>query len=109
MRSLSHTHSLWPNPLALDQADPAVSGRWERKPHRGQSAGRVGSHLTPARFDQLLDQGEAESVTATRPISGFVDAVEAIEDARDLVGRNDGPRVGHADARDVSPEFCMHG
>ena len=48
-------------------------------------------------------------MASARAISGFVDSIEAIEDARHLVGRNDGPRVDHADLGDVSTWFCMHG
>ena len=63
----------------------------------GQSAcaGAEGSYLTAVQQDGILDDGEAEPRPAHVATAALVDAIEALEDARQMLG-------GDADA--VVPE-----
>src|SRR5689334_2179720 len=65
---------------------------------RGAHAGRaLRTDLAAVRLDEVLHDGEPEPRTARLARATGVDAVEALEDARQVLGGDAAPRVAHAD------------
>ena len=49
------------------------------------------------RLDQVMGDGQADAAAARGPRTRFVNAVEAVEHVRQMLGRNTDARVGHGD------------
>src|SRR5690348_13452899 len=78
--------------------------------HRAVHADRSAMEL-----DEFLDQREADAGAFVRPALCSVDAMEALEDMREFVCRDAGPRVAHHHRRvrslplDADGDFAIEG
>ena len=73
--------------IAAALSGDAASGR-QAEPEPRLAVAGLGADPAAARLDQLLDDGQPDPGAAARPVARLLDAVEALEDAIEVVRRD---------------------